>query len=157
MSRTHRADASSVPPRAAWRARSWVIASLALLVALLASGPAPGDVTRNGGIIILPAPTHAMSWGKSVRQSYGFAAGQDVVFQMDPRMSSALLIACTGPTVAPVGNIQGQLLTVRSRDLRALKGVGIDSIRLQVVGAGAIGYDLWFDMAANGNVTVTLR
>lgn len=157
MSRTHRADASTIPPRAAWRARSWVIASLALLVALLASGPAPGDVTRNGGIIILPAPTHAMSWGKSVRQSYGFAAGQDVIFQMDPRMSAALLIVSTGPLAAPVGNIQGQVLTVRSRDLRALKGAGIDSLRLQVVGAGAIGYDLWFDMAANGTVTVTLR
>lgn len=157
MSRIHRADASSVPSRAAWRARSWVLASLALLFALVASGPAPGDVTRNGGIIILPAPTHAVSWGKSVRQSYGFAAGQDVIFQMDPRMSSALLIASTGPLSAPIGNIQGQLLTFRSRDLRALSGVGVDSLRLQVVGAGAIGYDLWFDLAASGNVTVTLR
>lgn len=157
MSRTRPSVASPVPPRSAWRARSWVLASIALLIALVATGPAPGDVTRNGGIIILPAPTHAMTWGKTVRQSYGFAAGQDVVFQMDSRMSSALLLASTGPLSAPLGNIQGQVLTVRSRDLRALKGAGFDSIRLQVVGAGAIGYDLWVDIAANGNVTVTLR
>ncbi len=157
MSRTRPLSASSHSSRAAWRVRSWVLASLALLFALASTSPAPGDVTRNGGIIILPAPTHALSWGKNVRQTYGVAAGQDVVFQMDPRMSCALLIASAGPTAAPIGNIQGQLLTVRSRDLRTLKGAGFDSIRLQVVGTGAIGYDLWFDLAANGNVTVTLR
>jgi hypothetical protein len=157
MSRNRSLATSHLPSRAARRARSWVLASLALLFALAATGPAPGDVTRNGGIIILPAPTHAVSWGKSVRQTYGFAAGQDVVFQMDPRMSAALLIAGAGPLAAPVGSIQGHVLTVRSRDIRVLKGAGFDSIRLQVLGVGGIGYDLWFDIAANGNVTVTLR
>jgi hypothetical protein len=79
------------------------------------------------------------------------------VFQMDPRLSSALILASAGPLSAPFGSIQGQILTIRSRDLRALKGAGVDSIRLQVVGAGAIGYDLWFQIASNGSVSVTLR
>jgi hypothetical protein len=141
-------------PSTRWRSRALgqFLAVLALMSFLVS--PAKGDLSRNGGIIILPSATHACSWGKSVRASYGFRAGEDMAFQFDARLGPVVLVADTGAGTVPLGTVLGQVLIVRSADVRALSNAGAGGLRLRAMDAAAMGYELAFRVAPTGDITV---
>lgn len=151
------AAAVHTAPQVATRTRGWVRLLSILALLLVVAPPAKSDLSRIGGIIILPCATHAASWGKDIRAVHGIRAGEDMAFQLDASLGAMVVVADNGTGAVPLGTLLGHVLVVRSADVRTLKSEGTGELHLCVMDERTMGYKLGFDVAESGDIRVVVH